>query len=187
MSDAQIDRLQVSQLEDRYNLARSAVYTRLDALGIKPEKIGNKAYINAEQIGLLDDLHQFIKAGGNTPEFLDRRGLTKPEKTSSGQSSGLSSVQPDTIQLVAAIAAEMAARLQPPATNPTPLANYEALEKAAQNGWQLRTSEIAELLDLSLDEIKQYSDRFYDAGFMFTRVGYRSQGEVAWKVSKAIK
>lgn len=185
MSNGEIDRLQVSQLIDRYNIVRSAIYTRLDALGIKPEKIGNKSYVNAEQLRLLDDFHQFIQDGGNTAEFLEMRGISKAGEEPSGLSSGLSTVQPDMIQLLAAIA--QFARLQPPASEPNPLEYFERLEQAARNGWLLKTSEVAFLLDMLPAEIQQYGDSFSEAGFTFTRAGYRAGGEVAWEVSKRLK
>jgi hypothetical protein len=183
MSNGEIDRLPVNQLAARYNLVRSAVYTRLEALGIKPERVGNKSYINAKQLRLLDDLDQFIKAGGTTAEFLDQRGMQRSDE-SSNLSSGLSTTPPDIIKLVSTIAAEIASRFQPALPEPDPLAYFEVLERAAQGGWHLRTSEIAYLLDLSPSEIGLYGDRFTEAGFVFTRAGYRKGGEVAWKVSK---
>lgn len=186
MNEGEIDRLQVNQLSDRYNLARSAVYTRLDALGIKPEKIGNKAYVSAEQLLLLDELHAFIQTGRSTAEFLEMKGIQRAEASPSGQSSGLSTVQPEMMQFIAAIAAEMASRFQPPAPEPNPLAYFELLEQACRNGWLLRTSELAELLDLPPSEVGSY-DSFSEAGFVFTRAGYRAGGEVAWKVSKPVK
>ena len=186
MGNGEIDRFPVSQLRARYNLVRSAVYSRMNALGITTQTIGNKAYVNAEQLGLLDDLHQFIKAGGTTAEFLERRGLQKSGGDSSGLSSGLSTTQPnDIIKLVTAIASEVASKLQPPTPEPNPLAYFEDLERAAQNGWLLSTSEVAYLLDLSPSTIQKQGDRFSEAGFIFTRAGYRNQGEVAWRVSKS--
>lgn len=191
MSNGGLDRLPVSQLPDRYNLARSAVYKRLEALGIKPERIGNKAYVNAQQIELLDDLHRFINRGGTTAEFLEMRGMSSskdsPPQPSTEQSSGLSTVTPDFIQLVTSIAAEVAARFQPAPAEADPLAYLETLERAAQNGWLLRTSEVAYLLDLPSSELQRYGDRFSEAGFVFTAAGYRSGGEVAWRVSKVVK
>ncbi|NET39456.1 MAG: hypothetical protein F6K19_47080 [Cyanothece sp. SIO1E1] len=187
MNNGEIDRLPVSQLIERYDLARSAVYKRLEALRIKPKKIGNKAYVSAEQVMLMDDLHRFIQAGGNTAEFLDSRGLDEAEADQPNLSSGLSKGQPDMVQLVAAIASEMASRFQPQLPEPDPLAYFKALEEAARNGWLLRTSELSYLLDLTPAEIKSYGDRFSEAGFTFTRAGYRSKGEVAWKVSKPLK
>lgn len=191
MSNGDIDRIPVNSLSDRYGgLARSAVYKRLEALGIQPEKVGNKAYLNADQIDLMDDLHDFIQMGGSTAEFLESRGLGRGGNGASGQrypgqSSGLSNVQPDLVSLVSLIAGEIAARFQPQSPQRSPMDYYDVLERAAQNGWLLRTSEVATLLDLSPQEILQhYGERFSEAGFVFTRAGYRAGREVAWKVSK---
>lgn len=180
MSGGELDRIPVNQLMERYGIVRSAVYTRLEALGVKPEKIGNKAFINAEQLRLLDDLHQFIQSGGNTAEFIDSRGLQKRDTPASEPSRGLSTVQPEMLQFVA----EIASRFQPPAPEPDPLAYFQALEQAARNGWLLRTSEVADLLDLLPSEIQLYGERFSEAGFTFTKAGYRAGGEIAWRVSK---
>lgn len=188
MSNGEIDRLPVNQLSERYNLVRSAVYTRMDSLGIKPARIGNKAYINAEQLRLLDDLHEFVQSGGTAAEFRELRGIQKTEEpTPTGQTAGLSTVQPEFAQLVAAIAAEMVSRLQLPTSEPDRFAYLEVLERAYQSGWLLSTSEIADLLDLLPSEIRLYGDSFSEAGFVFTKAGYRSGGEVAWKVSKPVK
>lgn len=189
MSNGNIDRIPVNQLISRYKLARSAVYKRMADLGIEREKIGNRAYVSAQQIALLDELHEFIQFGGNVAEFIARRGLKPSGSQSSNQSSGESSEltagssidQTDMLRLITAFASEMAAKLQPVAD---PLAYYESLEKAVSNGWKLRTSEIADLLDLDPEEINRYGQTFYEAGFVFNRAGYRSGGEVAWLVSK---
>ena len=189
MSGGNIDRIPVNQLSDRYKLARSAVYKRMADLGIEREKIGNRAYVSAEQVALLDELHSFIGVGGNVAEFIARKGLDKPNRQidsdSSGQSSGLALDQSDMVKLISAIAAEMANNLQPSlAPPPDPLAYYETLEKAARGGWILRTSELANLLQLTPQEINSYGQTFYEAGFVFNRAGYRSGGETAWLVSK---
>jgi hypothetical protein len=187
MSNGEIDRIPVNQLVARYNLARSAVYSRMEALGIKAERIGNKSYLNAEQLQLMDDLHDFIGSGGITAEFQEMRGLQRSKETPNEQSFGLSTIQPDIAQLVAAITAAVASRLQPSAPEPDPFAYYEVLERAYQNGWHLSTSEVADLLNLLPSEIRQYGDSFSEAGFIFTRAGYRAGGEVAWRVSKVVK
>jgi hypothetical protein len=193
--DNSIDRVPVNQLPDRYNLVRSAIYTRLDALGIEPEKVGNKSYVNAEQLRLLDNLHEFIQAGGTTAEFQESRGIRRRKDNSqasgqsaSGQSAGLSTAQSqaDMSQFLNVLS-DFAAKLQPAAPQPNPFAYLETLERAAQSGWLLRTSEVAELLRLSPAEMQLYGDRFSEAGFVFTKAGYRSGGEIAWKVTKPIK
>lgn len=189
MNNGEIDRLPVSLLSERYGIVRSAVYTRLDALGIKPQKVGNKAFVTAEQIKVLDELHQVIERGGTTAEFLENRGLGKSESRTeeeSGLSTGLSIGQSsDLVQLVTAIAS-IISQNQLPTPPPDRLAYFRDLEEAAQNGWILKTSEVAYLLDILPSEIQQYGDTFSDAGFVFTRSGYRA-GEVAWRVSKPVK
>jgi len=190
MSDDGVDLIPVSQLIDRYSLARSAVYKRMADLGIKREKVGNRAYVNAEQVKLLDELHSFIQVGGNIAEFTTRKGLVdspkaKSSKSGGSESSGLALNQSELVKLVSAIAAEMTAQMRQIQTAPTdPLAYYESLEKAARNGWKLRTSELAELLKLDPSEINRFDQTFYEAGFTFNRAGYRAGGEGAWVVSK---
>ena len=188
MSGGNVDRIPVNQLSDRYNLARSAVYKRMSDLGIEREKIGNRAYISGEQAVLLDELHDFIQIGGNVAEFITRKGLDAG--TSQGASDfnqaaggGLALNQSDMVKLVSAIAAELTAQMRP-AVAADPLAYYESLERAASNGWKLRTSEVAELLKLDPAEISRYGQTFYEAGFVFNQAGFRSGGEVAWLVSK---
>ncbi|WP_416674332.1 hypothetical protein [Egbenema bharatensis] len=184
MSNGEIDRLPVNQLTERYNLVRSAVYNRLEALKIKPERIGNRAYVNAKQLRFLDELHQFIQSGGTTAEFLEMKGIAKEEPEPPEMSSGLSTVQPDIIKLVTMIASELVSKLQPSSPEPDPLAYFEALEQAARNGWLLSTAELAYLLDLPPLTIRQSGDRFCEAGFVFTHAGFRADGDLAWRVSK---
>jgi hypothetical protein len=185
MGGEEIDRLPISQLVERYKIVRSAVYTRLNALNIEPIKVGNKAYVNAEQLRQLDALHEFIQRGGTIPEFQESHGIPRQQAaSSSGLASSASSGQSEIAQFAAGIAAQFAARLQPPVD---PLSYFEKLEQAARNGWLLRTSEVADLLDLLPSEIQLYGDRFFEAGFIFTKAGYRAGGEVAWRVSKPIK
>ncbi|MEB3314274.1 MAG: hypothetical protein VKL98_09025 [Cyanobacteriota bacterium] len=63
----------VSQLSGRYCLARSAVYTRMQQLGITSRRIGRRAFITGRDLALMDELQGFIQAGGTAPEFLHRR------------------------------------------------------------------------------------------------------------------
>ncbi|MGK7880506.1 MAG: hypothetical protein AB4060_10460, partial [Crocosphaera sp.] len=58
------------------------------------------------------------------------------------------------------------------------------LESAYQNGWLLSTSEVANLLGLAQKTITSYGQEFNDAGFVFTRVGMRKRGEIAWAIDK---
>jgi len=85
MSNAQLDSFPVSELQHRYNIVRSAVYTRLEALNIKPEKQGGRAYVNGEQLRLLDALHDHIEKGGTTAEFVASKANSVQVEKSTGQ------------------------------------------------------------------------------------------------------
>ena len=65
----------VSQLPERYKIVKSVIYTRMKAVGVKPERISVRAYVTDEQLALLDALHEFIQGGGTTAEFIFFRGL----------------------------------------------------------------------------------------------------------------
>lgn len=190
MNSGEIDRYPVNQLQDRYSLARSAVYKRMQDLRVLPEKVGQRAYITAQQLRLMDELHSFINQGGSAAEFIEARGLRQRSSNGgNGQSSGgsaLTTTSNDFGGLISAIVSEVMNRVGV-GPEPDPLKYFETLENAAQNGWLPSTSELAALIDLSPREIEGYGDRFSEAGFIFSRSGYRKNGEIAWKVTKRLK
>lgn len=83
--DIQIDQIPVSQLQSRYNVKRSTVYSRLSSLGIQTIQIGRRSYITQAQLDRLDALDEHLKAGGIVAEFLTRQ---------SDESSDYASTQP---------------------------------------------------------------------------------------------
>ena len=181
----EIDRIPVSQLPSRYGIARSAIYTRLKDLQIEPIKSGRKAYVNSQQLQLLDELHEHISRGGVTTDFLKQQQQNTPVSSTEDfsalvqDSPGLlAGVQPSA--LVAVVSA-IVQRLIPH----QPLDYLQALESAYEKGWLLSTSELADLLKLSPKTIASYGLSFEDAGFVFTRCGKRKRGEIAWLVEKA--
>ncbi len=190
MNSGEIDQFPVSQLQSRYDLARSAVYKRMEQLGIAPKRVGKRSHISGQQLRLMDELHVFVKQGGSAAEFVEARGLQKkPGNSGNGQSGGgsaLATTANDFGGLISAIVSEVVSRVGLGA-EPDPLKYFETLENAARNGWLPSTSELAELIDLSPKEIESYGDRFSEAGFVFSRAGYRKNGEIAWKVAKRLK
>ncbi|PZO34136.1 MAG: hypothetical protein DCF21_13940 [Leptolyngbya sp.] len=188
MNSGEIDRYPVNQLPDRYSLARSAVYKRMQDVRIVPEKVGQRSYITAQQLQLMDELHRFINQGGSAAEFIEARGLRqRPGNNGSGQSGSGSdlAVNPNDFGSMMGAFAELMGRMG--FGQPDPMKYFETLENAAKNGWLPSTSELAELIDLSPREIEGYGDRFSEAGFVFSRAGYRKNGEIAWKVAKRLK
>ncbi|MBW4484413.1 MAG: hypothetical protein KME14_17910 [Tildeniella torsiva UHER 1998/13D] len=191
MNPGEIDQFPVSQLQSRYDLARSAVYKRMEQLGIVPKRVGKHSHISGQQLRLMDELHVFINQGGSAAEFVEARGLQQRpgNNNGNGQSGGgsaLTTTPGDFGGLISAIVSEVMSRvgLGP---EPDPLKYFETLENAARNGWLFSTSELAGLVDLSPREIERYGDRFSEAGFIFSRSGYRKNGEIAWKVTKRLK
>ena len=184
MTDVHVDSLPVASLQERYGISRSVLYERINALQISSEKRGNKAYVNAEQIQLLDNLHAFLQGGGSTADFLASAGLSA---TPSGDESALvpaGQYAPLDAQALVALVGAIAERLTPPPAAPVaftyPLANLEALERAAEHGWLLSTSQLAPLLGMKSLTGKALT-RY---GFTCTRVG-KNGAESAWAVQKA--
>ncbi|NEU84118.1 MarR family transcriptional regulator [Nostoc sp. UIC10630] len=199
-----LDRVPVAQLPDKYGIVKSVIYDRINRLGIKPTKIGNKSYVSGEQLELLDQLDAHMKAGGSMADFADQYA-----RQSGGQSeyfdSGIESAsQPDGQLTVAGLTASQFGQLsqvieglvtrlipaivrQLPLLASDPVAHLRALEEAYKNGWVLSTRELATLLKLSPSTVCRYGSKFEDAGFVFTRAGQRKGGEVAWSVGKQRK
>lgn len=178
----QIDLIPVSQLPSRYGIARSALYTRLKDLQIEPIKEGRKAYVNQEQLQLLDNLHEHISKGGVTSDFLQQQGQLIFNIDSSSALREDMSGQVFSLQLKALITMveTILKRLNPS----SPLSYLRDLEEAYEKGWLLSTSELSMLLKLSPKTIISYGDSFEEAGFIFTRCGKRKRGEIAWKIEK---
>jgi hypothetical protein len=192
--NTEIDRFPVSDLPERYSIGRTALYERLGVLAIKPEKQGNKSYVSGQQLQALDDLDAHIKRGGILSDFGGRVQRTNGEQSgqlavsSSGQlvplaPSGLSALIEGAVESLVGRLAPFFATPQAPKAGMR-LAHLRELEEAYEKGWLLSTSEIADLLGLSVNTIRGYGDSFNEAGFVFTRSGNRSRGEIAWKISK---
>ncbi|GAB4242490.1 MAG: hypothetical protein Kow0049_31790 [Stanieria sp.] len=187
----EVDLIPLSQLPSRYGIARSNLYNRLKDLQIEPIKQGRKAFVNNAQLQLLDRLHSHLQQGGVTSEFIEQQSdyqlvaLSTPELETNpfyemhNRNEPIVALQPSA--LVSVVEA-VVKRLMP---TPRSRLNYlRELEEAYQNDWLLSTSEIADLLGLSQKTITGYGQEFTDAGFVFTRVGIRKGGEIAWAIDK---
>jgi hypothetical protein len=190
----EIDRFPVSDLPDRYSIGRTALYERMGVLAIKPEKQGNKSYLSGQQLQALDDLDAHVKRGGVLSDFGGRVQRTDGEQSgqlavsSPGQlvpstPSGLSALIEGAVESLVGRLAPFFATPQVPKAG-TRLAHLRELEEAYEKCWLLSTSEIADLLGLSVNTVRGYGESFEEAGFVFTRSGNRSRGEIAWKISK---
>jgi hypothetical protein len=182
----EIDPFPVAALLDRYNLGKQAVYNRIDALDIKTFKQGNKSYITASDVELLDQLHDHISAGGKMDDFKSPKTelVSSPVDTLDTSSRLVDRLdtttgQPDlslgeVVQLVEAIARHLR-----PAE---PLQHLKELELAATSGWLLSSSEVEGLLGCK-PRVKKGEQQFTRGSFNFVRSG-KIGNQSAWKVVK---
>lgn len=182
----EIDRFPVSDLPERYGVGRTALYERMNTLSIKSQKQGTKSYISGEQLRDLDDLDLHLKSGGGLADFLKPVQRTTSEQVSEVASQAISPSQGSMMaSMMDGVIQSVIARVVPqPAQAGMRLSHLRELEEAYERKWLLSTSELADLLALSADTVRGYGEQFDEAGFMFTRAGTRSRGELAWKVGK---
>jgi hypothetical protein len=167
-----IDPYPVSELTNRYNIGKQAVYNRLEALSIKPAHHSNRSYISSAQLLLLDRLHEHIASGGTMADF-------EPPQTESSLSpvdsldvsSGLSRTD-DLVTLVERIVTALR-----PAKEP--LAHWEQLEKAVAHNWLLTTTDVKQVIG-----VKPKGDSFSRGSFTFVRSGTIGN-QAAWRVVKS--
>lgn len=183
--EAQINRIAIAGLESQYNIPRSVLHDRMNALHIQRTKIGNKAYIDSESLQLLNELNAHMKAGHPMALFLERIG-----KQSNGQSVSLS--PSDNSQTTDSLAAflldeinetRFTIQLLPPPVPPNPWDSYEQLELIASHNWLIPTSRLLPLLNRkSIPKLDDHN-RFRCMGFVFWRMG-KAGREFEWHVKK---
>lgn len=173
---SEIDRIPIAGLESQYGIPRSVLHDRMNALGIKRTKIGNKSYIDSKALELLNGLDAHMKANLPMALFLERVGRLSASQTKSPVDSPSSSQSVSQIAIASPITIQIA-----PA--PAPFDNYRMLSEAAKEGWAIPTSELLPLLGL-LRLPKLEEGKFYRRGFVFERVVPRRGRETEWKVAK---
>ena len=187
-----IDRFPVSDLRDRYQIGRTALYERMNTLSIKPTKQGIKSYVSGEQLRLMDNLELHLKSGGGLSDFSQSVQQTSGEQTeqlSLPVSQAILSTQSSVlVSMIDGIVQSVFTRIAPQPTQAgMRLSHLRELEEAYEKRWILSTSELADLLGLSANTVRGYGDQFEEAGFVFSRAGSRSRGEVAWRIGKSLQ
>ncbi len=188
-----VDLIPLSQLPNRYGIARSNLYNRLKDLKIEPTKQGRKAFVNEKELKLLDELHAHLTEGGVTSDFIkqqdnqfhqlvtDSNSEVEPNHPVSVENQNEPTITLQPTALISVVEA-VVKRFMP--TSTSGLTYLRELESAYSHGWLLSTSEVANLLGLAQKTITSYGQEFSDAGFVFTRVGMRKRGEIAWAIDK---
>src|SRR4028119_1502262 len=146
----EINKLPVKDLPSRYNIKRTALYTRFNAANITPEKDGTRSYISKEELAELDRLDSHIKTGGKLEDFqpANNQSLVVSQESAVNGTPRSADNFNETLQLVEAIARHIAATREP-------LQHYAALDRVIASGWVLSTAEVRSLIG-----IKPSGDQF---------------------------
>jgi hypothetical protein len=170
---SEINKLPIKDLPDRYNIKRTALYTRFAAANITPEKDGTRSYISKEELEELDRLDSHIKTGGKLEDFqpANNQSLVVSQESAVNGTPRSADNFNETLQLVEAIARHFQQQRDP-------LENYKALIFAAEQSLILPSSKVLELAG-----IKPHGQQFERGSFRFTRAG-KIGGQSGWKVEK---
>lgn len=170
----------VSQLQERYNIKRSALYNRLSALELQPTKVGRRAFVTPADVVRLDALGDHIEAGGTIHDFTEQPATLETGALTMVADDGTAPISQN---------ANFASFLNAFATQPDPLQllinRLDLLEKSATHEWLLPTSDLSMALGLSRRSVGKYP-KFERYGFVFTKVGQMGT-ETSWRVQKAVK
>ena len=167
-----IDSVPVSGLTDRYQIGRTALYDRLKALGIEPEKRGRSSHISSAQLAQLDELDLRLKAGepmpkpttGHLAEHDHRTYTEQPPNTS------IAPLSPSTDSGLMVIASMLQASLREPRD---PMQNYRDLKESAIEGYLLPTALVQKLIGVT-----PRGEEFDRLGFRFVRADRRTEWSV---------
>ena len=173
-----IDSVPVAGLTNRYGVGRTALYDRLKALGIEPEKRGRSSHISNSQLDQMDQLDLRLKAGEPMPSNPtaeqtehDHRTFTEhsPNLSAVHSANTIGSLSPSTDAAILTLASMLKRPIDP-------MANYHALQSAVDNNWLLPTDKVRDLIG-----VIPRGEEFDRLGFRFVRSDRRTE----WSVSIA--
>lgn len=197
--EIEIDNYPVADLPSRFDLGKQAVYNRLEALGIKPTKVGKRSYISATQLQTLDRIHAHINQGGSIADFqspdLEISPLDTMDKSTGRLTSAENNQSPlDTMDkstglvennlevLVNLIAGAVSQTIASTVQQRSPLWYMSELERAEAQGWMLTTAEIQQLIGVKPTAATGTST-YQRGSFTFTKAG-KIGTQTAWRVTK---
>lgn len=175
---AEVDPFPISELRNRYGIGKQTDINRRNYFGIVPFSEKGKNYISLDDLRKLDALDEFLQTPGRRmeefklEEFVeeeDYRELTRSESQSFG-AVGMRDFE----GLVRAIASVV--------SPPNPLQYMEVLERAAEMGWVLTTSEVESLIGVK-PRVRKGSDTFTRGCWLFVKRG-KIGSQTAWIVRK---
>jgi len=185
----QLTNFPVQQLNARYSIGRSQVYSRMNQLGITPHTINRKSYLTIAELERLDDLDNYLKQGGTVREFINKSGVDDTPDDSnqmivnhdfqvlevlpSGQLvlplEGLTTLIKETVRAILP-------------RNKANLDDFRMLQEIVDNGWVIPTSRLAAITNLSPSTL-QGKNEYHYYGFKFTK-SLKQGNSFLWKVEK---
>lgn len=150
-----VDSVPVASLTDRYQIGRTAIYDRLKALGIEPEKRGRASHISSAQLDQMDQLDLRLKAGEPMPIMTTEH--SPDTYTEQPPNTSIATLSPSTDAAILTLAA----MLKRPSD---PLSNHAALQRCADSKWLLSSAQLREFVG-----IQPKGNEFKRMGFTFTR------------------
>jgi hypothetical protein len=132
----QHDLVAIEALTNRYSIVRSTLYERLAKIGIKPTKIGRRAFLTLDEQDTLDRLNNYLNEGGTCDSFEQTAKLEKAGEIEVARTESYA----DMLMLIEAISKHFKSE------SVDPLANQKALLFAADNMLILPSSQIKKLI-----------------------------------------
>jgi hypothetical protein len=199
--ESEIDRFPVKSLMERYNITRSVLYNRFKGLGIVPTKFGRQSYVTGEELALLDQLHEYIQAGGYITGFvrdyrideevdslpseqqIERNGNGKATtQTVNGNELVANSQQlqsPEGLEKVIETTVSSTVKALR-ANNEDSLEDLETLQRIADNGWLIPTKRLAKIIDRAPSTLARKPEVSY-CGFRLIRA-QQEGNQSLWRV-----
>jgi len=199
--ESEIDRFPVKSLMERYNITRSVLYNRFKGLGIIPTKFGRQSYVTGEELALLDQLHEYIQAGGYITGFIrefkieeetealpseqpiERNGnnATATRKQNGSQLATQQTVieSPEVLEKVIETTVSSTVKAIR-ASNEDTLEDLETLQRIADNGWLIPTKRLAQIINRAPSTLARKPEVNY-CGFRLIRA-HQEGNQSLWRV-----
>lgn len=163
--------LSMEELRDRYGLGKTALADRMKHCAISAKRTGNKSFVNAHQIEVLDSLDRHLKQGRGLTDFHSPYAeYVEAEIRPSESSAIVPQFQDHAVETIDVEAGDTIYKLE---------RLLDFLDKASEKGWRLPTSAIKEIVGAS-----PRSPSWTRYGFVFSPAGSHGQ-ETAWIITKS--
>jgi len=199
--ESEIDRFPVKSLMERYNITRSVLYNRFKGLGIVPTKFGRQSYVTGEELALLDQLHDYIQAGGYITGFIrefkiDEETETLPSEqpierngnnaTATRRQNGNQLATQETViespevleRIIETTVSSTVKAIR--ASNEDTLEDLETLQRIADQGWLIPTKRLAQIIDRAPSTLARKPEVNY-CGFRLIRA-QQEGNQSLWRV-----